>query len=147
MNQEGMWISPAQIVDSTLLSLSFDVHLDHLDESAPLSFTLDTEFDRLEREETVTNCVGIVKFDGSWGNAEEGETAFTISCILGIAIDVDNSVLGEDVEDDALIIRANALSLAYGKIRALIESTTAQSIVGKQTIPAINAQAYFEASE
>ena len=33
---------------------------------------------------------------------------------------------------------ANTVSIAYGKIRAVVENITAESIVGKQTLPAID---------
>ena len=35
-------------------------------------------------------------------------------------------------------VLANAVSIAYGKIRSIIENMTAESAVGRQTIPAID---------
>ena len=41
-------------------------------------------------------------------------------------------------EEKDYFIAANAVSIAYGKIRAVIENITAESIVGKQTILTID---------
>ena len=40
--------------------------------------------------------------------------------------------------------RANGISIAYGKIRSIIESITAESLVGKQTLPPIDPYALLE---
>ena len=150
MNEsETTWLSPIKIMDSSLLSLSFSTHPRCQDEDGALSFTLDVKFDEPEQGDEVVFCVGVVKFDGEMVEGDEGEaaSAFAISCALGIAVEVDNRVLRGPLEDYAGQIKANALALAYGKIRAIVENITAQSMLGKQTIPAINAQAYFGQSE
>lgn len=150
MNEnETTWLSPVQIIDSPLLAFDFDFNIspEQSDHAGPLSFTLDAVFDDPEQGDETTTCVGVVKFEGEWEGKQEGETLFTILCVLGIAIDVDNNVLDGEINGYTRQIKANALALAYGKIRSIIESITAQSMVGKQVIPAINAQAYFESND
>lgn len=143
--REATWLSPVQIIDSSLLSLNFSMGPGCSGEAGPLVFTLDVEFDDPDQRDDATICVGVVKFDGEVeGHGEdEGGSLFAVSCALGIAVEVDNRVLRESLESYTGQIKANALALAYGKIRSIIESVTAQSVVGKQTIPAINAQTYF----
>ena len=64
---------------------------------------------------------------------------FVASAKVGVTIAIPLEAIGDLSEAKCLeYARANGISIAYGKIRSIIESITAESLVGKQTIPPID---------
>lgn len=79
-------------------------------------------------------CKCVLEAVGNWAVDEEGaEPAFSASCKLGIVIAVPEAALEPMLKDEKdTFVVANTVSIAYGKIRSIIESVTAESVVGSR---------------
>lgn len=136
----GNWLSPVQIVDSKVLGLNFLITDGFEGGKTHFSLTLNSSLDAPIVVENNYVCKCVLEAVGNWAIDENGvEPAFTASCKLGIMITVPETSLESVPADERdLFVVANAVSIAYGKIRSSIENVTAESIVGKQTIPTID---------
>lgn len=137
---EAQWISPVRIIDTTLLGVSFDIDEDFSNEEVDLSFTINFssgEFEELELENEFA-CRYIFEIILTWKIKESRKKAYGASCKVGIYISIPNELLQDfNKTKKRQYLSANAVSLAYGKIRSTIESITAETPVGKQIIPTI----------
>jgi len=144
---EAKWVSPVQISDSSVLGLGFDVADSYGGEPTDISLELRSGFQEPRLEEGFFICRGTLEGTGRWSVVGEDKEAFRVSCKLGIIITAPEGALAELSEvDRRTYLYANATALAYGKIRAEIESITSGSVVGRQTLPAIDAYAYLKAT-
>lgn len=143
---ETTWISPVSILDSKILRVSFRVNEDAKLSRARCSLTMSASIDApsVSEDRLVGKCV--LSASGDWFSDDEHEApAFVSSGEVGIVVAVDLEAVAELNDDEkAEYVSANALSLAYGKIRACIEMITAESPVGRQTLPAIDPYALLE---
>lgn len=92
----------------------------------------------LESVEDMFICKCILECIGNWtcDKKESTESIFSASCKLSVVVAIPKTAFEKEEKD--YFIAANAVSIAYGKIRAVIENITAESIVGKQTILTID---------
>lgn len=144
----GAWLSPIQIVDCSLLGVSLDIDLGAECEGADLTLTVNTAFEHSEGAPDDFLCRSIIGVSANWTDNRQAnnETVFSASCKVGLLISMSASSFDADIseEDRSRFLEANSVSLAYGKIRAVVEDLTAQSVVGKQTLPAIDPFALLE---
>lgn len=143
---ETTWVSPVSILDSKILSVTFKTNEEAELSRARRSLTMSASIDAPSVSEGRLVCKCVLGASGDWFYGDESETpAFVVSCEVGIAVAVSPEVVAELNDDEkAEYVSANALSLAYGKIRACIEMITAESPVGRQTLPAIDPYALLE---
>lgn len=135
---EAQWISPVRIVDTTLLGVSFDIDEDYSNEEVDLSFTINFSSGEFEELKNEFACRYIFEIILTWTIKESSKKAFGASCKVGIYISIPNEPLKDfNEEEKRQYLSANAISLAYGKIRSTIESVTAETPVGKQILPTI----------
>lgn len=138
------WLSPVQILDSHILGVNFSIESDFLpDKPHYLLASLDmkSNIKNLESVEDMFICKCILECIGNWtcDKKESTESIFSASCKLSIVVAIPKTAFATiEKEEKDYFIAANAVSIAYGKIRAVIENITAESIVGKQTILTIN---------
>lgn len=95
----------------------------------------------LESVEDMFICKCILECIGNWtcDKKESTESIFSASYKLSVVVAIPKTAFETiEKEEKDYFIAANAVSIAYGKIRAVIENITAESIVGKQTIPTID---------
>lgn len=143
---EVTWVSPVSILDSKILGVTFkmneEAELSHARRSLTMSASIDAP--SVTEGRLVGKCV--LGASGDWFSGDEGgPPVFVASCEVGIVVAVDLEVVAElNDYEKAKYVSANALSLAYGKIRACIETITAESPVGRQTLPAIDPYALLE---
>lgn len=143
----GNWLSPVQIVDSKVLGLNLLIMDGFEGGETHFSLTINSALDTPIVNEDKYVCKCMLEAIGDWSVDEDGsEPAFTASCKLGIVIALPEAMLKSSPEDERnVFIAANAVSIAYGKIRSIIENITAESVVGRQTIPAIDPYAFVDA--
>lgn len=144
------WLSPVQIHDSALLGTTFEVNNSYHSGTPIVTMTISVQTEHPEKQGglNLTKCV--LGFKGVWHDSENAdEIAFTITCSMGITVSIPDSAFGEGFPVDRVnrIVDVNAVSLAYGKVRSFIEDMTAQSSIGRQTIPAIEPNALLESFE
>lgn len=142
----GNWLSPVQIVDSRVLGLNLSIADSFEGGETRFSLTMNSSLDAPTVVDGKYACKCMLEAVGNWTVDENGaEPAFSASCKLGIVIVVPETALESAPEDErATFVVANAVSIAYGKIRSIIENMTAESIVGRQTIPAIDPYAFVD---
>lgn len=95
----------------------------------------------LESVEDMFICKCILECIGDWtcGKKESAESIFSASYKLSVVVAIPKTAFETiEKEEKDYFITGNAVSIAYGKIRAVIENITAESIVGKQIIPTID---------
>ena len=144
---DGNWLSPVRLLDSLVLGLNLDINQEFDGEATGITITLNTSFDELDRSEEFVLCRGVVEAVQTVTDAIDADkVAFTVSCSLGILVGMPLAALVEDVDDAVLkpMLEMNAISLGYGKVRAVIEDITAQSILGRVTLPGLDPQAYMD---
>lgn len=135
---ELQWISPVTIIDSTLLGISFDIDDEYSNEGVDLSFTINFSSGEFEELDNAFACRYIFEDILTWTIKETGNKAYSASCKVGFYISVPNDSLKEFSESEKKqYLSANAVSLAYGKIRSTIENITAETPIGKQVLPTI----------
>lgn len=142
----GNWLSPVQIVDSKVLGLNLSVADGFEGGETRFSLTMNSSLGAPTIVDGNYVCKCVLEAVGNWAVDEEGaEPAFSASCKLGIVIAVPEAALKPVLEDERdTFVFANTVSIAYGKIRSIIESVTAESVVGRQTIPAIDPYAFVD---
>lgn len=144
----GSWLSPIQIVDCSLLGARLDIDLGIECEGADLALTVNTAFEHSEGASDDLLCRSILEVFANWIDNRQAskKTVFSASCKMGLLISMPASSFDMDIteEERHRFLEANSVSLAYGKIRAFVEDLTAQSTVGKQTLPAIDPLALLE---
>lgn len=140
------WLSPVQIVDSKVLGLNLSVADGFEGGETHFSLTMNSSLGAPTIVDGNYVCKCVLEAVGNWAVDEEGaEPAFSASCKLGIVIVVPKAALEPVLEDERdTFVVANTVSIAYGKIRSIIESVTAESVVGRQTIPAIDPYAFVD---
>lgn len=135
---ELQWISPVRIIDVSLLGVSFDIDEAYSNEKVDLSFTINFSSGEYEELENELACRYIFEDILTWEIKESGNKAYGASCKVGIYISVPNESLREfDENEKKQYLSANAVSLAYGKIRSTLENITAETPIGKQILPTI----------
>ena len=144
------WLSPVQLLDSSLLGSSFQLNLDYGGSSPIVSMTVSVQIEHPENTDGLNLARCVFVFDGKWHEQDNAENiAFTASCSMGNVVSIPDAAFSGDIspEQKRRIADANAVSLVYGKIRSFIEDLTAQSPVGRQTIPAIDPYALLDSFE
>ncbi len=138
--RNGNWLSPVQIVDSKVLGLNLSVADSFEGGETHFSLTMNSSLGDPTVVDGSYVCKCVLEAVGNWTVDEDGaDPAFSASCKLGIAIAIPQTALGSlSVDKRDEFVLANAVSIAYGKIRSVIENMTAESAVGRQTIPAID---------
>ncbi|WP_302936499.1 hypothetical protein [uncultured Senegalimassilia sp.] len=134
------WISPVEIVDSKVLGLNLTMADGFSGGETFLSITMNSSFAPPKLADGNRACKCVLEAVGNWSIDEGGlEPAFSASCKLGIVVSIPEASLSnvQESEREAFVM-ANTVSIAYGKIRAVVESITAESAMGKQTLPAID---------
>ena len=115
-------LSPVKILDSKVLGVEFK--------------TIDEETEKSEPEDLLST---------KYGRGSNVPIHFVVSAKVGVTIAIPLKAIGDLSEARCLeYARANGISIAYGKIRSIIESITAESLVGKQTLPPIDPYALLE---
>ena len=142
----GNWLSPVQIVDSKVLGLNLSIADGFEGGETHFSLTMNSSLGAPAVIDGNYACKCVLEAVGNWTvNEDSTDSAFSTSCKLAIVIAVPEGAL-ESVpvgERDTFVV-ANTVSIAYGKIRSIIENMTAESIVGRQTIPAIDPYAFVD---
>lgn len=136
----GNWLSPVEIVDSKVLGLGLSVADGFSGGETYLSLTMNSSFASPKFSDGNRLCKCVLEAVGNWSVDEEGcEPAFSASCKLGMVVAIPEASLPamQESEKEAFVM-ANTVSIAYGKTRAVVENITAESVVGKQTLPAID---------
>ena len=142
----GNWLSPVQIADSKVLGLNLTVADDFEGGVPRLSLTMNSSLEHPTVIDGKCACKCVLEAIGNWTVGEkDAKPAFSASCKLGIVITVSEAALEPLPENERdTFVAANTVSIAYGKIRSAIESITAESVVGRQTIPAIDPYAFVD---
>lgn len=140
------WLSPVQIVNSRILGLNFSIADGFAGGETHFFLTMNSSIAAPSVIEGSYVCRCALEAVGEWSVDEGGATpAFSASCKLGITIAVPEDALGRVPEGGRdRFVAANAVSIAYGKIRSVIEGMTSESIVGRQTLPAIDPYAFID---
>lgn len=142
----GNWLSPVQIVDSKVLGLNLSIADGFEGREAHFSLIMNSSLGAPAVIDGNYTCKCVLEAVGNWAIDEDGTNpAFSASCKLGVVIAVPEAALDSAPADerDAFVV-ANTVSIAYGKIRSIIENMTAESVVGRQTIPAIDPYAFVD---
>lgn len=142
------WLSPVRILNTELLGTRLEIIRNSDVASPTLSVSVSLRTEHLEKTEGVYAAKCIFEFGGVWHDPEDADiVAYRIECAMGITIAIPDSAFEEGFPVDKIwrFVDANAVSLVYGKIRSFIEDMTAQSSIGKQTIPAIEPIALLSA--
>lgn len=137
---EGNWISPVEIVDSKVLGVNLSIADGFSGGETHLSLTMNSSFASPMMDDGNRVCKCVLEAVGDWTIDEKGDApALSASCKLGIVVAIPEvSLSAVDEGEREAFVMANTVSIAYGKIRAIVENITAESIVGKQTLPAID---------
>lgn len=140
------WLSPVQIVDSRILGLNLSVADGFAGGETHFFLTMNSSVAAPSVIEGSYVCRCSLEAVGEWSVDKEGTVpAFSASCKLGITIAVPEGALERVPEGSRdRFVAANAVSIAYGKIRSMVEGMTSESIVGRQTIPAIDPYAFID---
>ena len=144
---KGTWLSPVSILNSRLLSASYNVHHDYDSNDPVLSLSIDYDITHPDLGDDFLSSDCILFLTCSWHDPEDASReSHSASCRMGITAVVPKSSFSDEIGNEERIkyVDANAVSLTYGKIRALLEALSAQSTVGQQTIPAIDPYALLE---
>lgn len=141
------WLAPVQLVESSILGLNLTVNQEFQGDASGVKFTLNTSFEEVEEQDEFFMCRGVIEGVQTVSDSVDADMQlFTVSCSVGIKVGIPKSLIPEETPREELkqLLEANSLSLGYGKVRSIIESITAESVIGRVTIPAINPQAYME---
>ena len=141
----GAWLSPISIVDSKILDFSFETMGDpngvEVDNTVSVSLTHGGNTDNGD----IRTCKCVLNVDSSWLSKDDQTPLYRASCRLGIVISAPKEYLGQVPEEEAdIYLTTNAVSIAYGKIRDAIESVTAESVMGRLSIPLIQPRTLVE---
>lgn len=143
MNRE--FLSPFQLLDSHIESVSFDVIDASLaDGSTTVSLSHFFDDDELHQE-GIWALKGEISVECKWQDAD-GETICQGACTIRGAVSVFTSAFADDYPEDemGLLLRANVVSLLFGKARNTFELLSSSSRAGKKTLPAIDPFKYLE---
>lgn len=140
-------LSPVKIIDSKVLGVEFKMLDEEADKEGHENLLV-TKYARGRTfiENNCLRCEGILEAILKHANKEKDEPIyFTASAKVGITIAIPLKSLENLSEEEGITYaRGNGISIAYGKIRSIIESITAESLVGKQTLPPISPYALLE---
>ena len=134
-------LSPVKILDSKVLGVEFKTINEETEKSGPEDL-LATKYGR-GRSFIENECLRCeVILEAALDRVRKKSNVpihFVASAKVGVTIAIPLEAIGDLSEARCLeYARANGISIAYGKIRSIIESITAESLVGKQTIPPID---------
>ena len=134
-------LSPVKILDSKVLGVEFKTINEETEKSGPEDL-LATKYGR-GRSFIENECLRCeVILEAALDRVRKKSNVpihFVASAKVGVTIAIPLEAIGDLSEAKCLeYARANGISIAYGKIRSIIESITAESLVGKQTIPPID---------
>lgn len=134
-------LSPVKILDSKVLGVEFKTINEETEKSEPEDL-LATKYGR-GRSFIENECLRCeVILEAALDRVRKKSNVpihFVASAKVGVTIAIPLEAIGDLSEARCLeYARANGISIAYGKIRSIIESITAESLVGKQTIPPID---------
>lgn len=141
------WLSPVQIHDSALLGTSFAINSDYDSRTPVVTMTVSLQIEHPEKRGKLNLSKCVFGFMGVWHEPDdEDNVAFTIGCTMGLTASIPDDAFAGDFTAERInkTVDANAVSLVYAKIRSFIEDLTAQSPIGRQTIPAIEPYALLE---
>lgn len=142
----GNWFSPVQIENSSVLAAGFKVEPVPTGCKTQVSMNVSAWFDHHDAGEESYMCDCILHVLSALKSQDGDSEFFSTECKLGMTISCPMGYFPEDspIEERKLFLEANVVSLAYGKIRSFIENMTAESEIGRQTIPAIDPYALIE---
>lgn len=134
-------LSPVKILDSKVLGVEFKTINEETEKSGPEDL-LATKYGR-GRSFIENECLRCeVILEAALDRVRKKSNVpihFVASAKVGVTIAIPLEAISDLSEAKCLeYARANGISIAYGKIRSIIESITAESLVGKQTIPPID---------
>lgn len=140
-------LSPVKILDSKVLGVEFKTIDEEKEKSEPEDL-LATKYGR-GRSFIENECLRCeVILEAALDRVRKKSNVpihFVASAKVGVTIAIPLKAIGDLSEARCLeYARANGISIAYGKIRSIIESITAETLVGKQTIPPIDPYALLE---
>ena len=140
-------LSPVKILDSKVLGVEFKTINEETEKSGPEDL-LATKYGR-GRSFIENECLRCeVILEAALDRVRKKSNVpihFVASAKVGVTIAIPLEAIGDLSEARCLeYARANGISIAYGKIRSIIESITAESLVGKQTIPPIDTYMLLE---
>lgn len=140
-------LAPIKILDSKILGVEFKL-FDAVEDKEDFEQVFITRYKRGRSfiENDCLRCEAVLEVVIKREHKKlESSTFFIASCKVGIttAAPLKSTEDFSEAESEQ-ITRANGISIAYGKIRSVIESITAESLVGKQTIPPIYPYALLE---
>ena len=134
-------LSPVKILDSKVLGVEFKTINEETEKSGPEDL-LATKYGR-GRSFIENECLRCeVILEAALDRVRKKSNVpihFVASAKVGVTIAIPLEAIGDLSEARCLeYARANAISKAYGKIRSINESNTAESLEGKQTNPPID---------
>ena len=140
-------LSPVKILDSKVLGVEFKTINEETEKSEPEDL-LATKYGR-GRSFIENECLRCeVILEAALDRVRKKSNVpihFVASAKVGVTIAIPLEAIGDLSEARCLeYARANGISIAYGKIRSIIESITAESLVGKQTIPPLDPDMLLE---
>ena len=133
-------LSPVKILDSKVLGVEFKTINEETEKSGPEDL-LATKYGRGRSfiENECLRCEVILEAALDRVRKKSNVPIHFVAAKVGVTIAIPLEAIGDLSEAKCLeYARANGISIAYGKIRSIIESITAESLVGKQTIPPID---------
>lgn len=140
-------LAPIKILDSKILGVEFKL-FDAVEDKDDFENMFITKYKRGRSfiENDCLRCEAVLEVVIKREYKKlESSTFFIASCKVGITTATPlKSIENFSEAESEQITRANGISIAYGKIRSIIESITAESLVGKQTIPPIYPYALLE---
>lgn len=142
------WISPIQVTKLAILNIAFDTKDSYKSKEIDFNLALNIGKGTPVINESEYRCNYILEVVPFWFDPKTKDEAFSARCKIGIEVSSPIEILKDfDEEHRDRFIAANAVSLAYGKIRAILESITAESPVGRQSIPTVNPYEVVESME
>ncbi|MBQ9004503.1 MAG: hypothetical protein IJ087_21915 [Eggerthellaceae bacterium] len=132
------FLSPFQSVDSWVEAVSFEVFDSSLPEHSS-TISLGHSFDDNEFDQDGMRAVkGSITVECKWQDAD-GKIICQGACTIGGAVAVYKSAIGADCSNSelGLLLRANLLSILYGKARNTLELLSSNSKAGKRKLPLI----------
>ena len=140
-----VFLSPFQLLDSWIEEVSFEtIDASLTESSATVSLSHSFDGDELDRD-NVLAIKGNISVDCKWQDEEE-KTICQGTCVVRGAVTVFKSAFENNGDELKFLLKANVVSLLYGKARNTLEILSANSRAGKKTLPSIDPFEYLEAA-
>ena len=141
--------SPVRIINTAVLGASFSID-DEAEEIGDFAaLTISCTITDPDPNIPAPNCKRILDITCEWyENQESHRKTCEANCKLGIVVAYEQALgyhLVQSEIDDYL--NTQAIEIAYSKIRTYIEAMTAESPIGKFTLPVIDAGEYVRSIE